>query len=151
MSTSTQGRRKHNACLFRLRENCPLRRLRKNKSHDEHTHLPTPIGRHWTGQPSVLPTNDGTISVICEQQLSTAHSSCGTHRQEGNLDSMDTDPVGQAGPSFLGPPADPCSAMGHAAVSNACDCLRNPSEGSSDVSMELDSGVDPETGERAMG
>ena len=35
--TTTPGRRKHNACLFRLRENCPLRKLRKSKCHGELT------------------------------------------------------------------------------------------------------------------
>lgn len=34
---SSQGRRKHSACLFRVRENCPFRRLRRNMCNGKKT------------------------------------------------------------------------------------------------------------------
>lgn len=40
---TSQGRRKHSACLFRVRENCPFRKLRRNvrkgKKNDDHIKL----------------------------------------------------------------------------------------------------------------
>lgn len=142
---TTQGRRKHNACVFRLRENCPLRKLRKNKSVEPLTH-PSPGGGHWTERAciSAPAANDSAISVICAPQPSIVSSGCDPCRLMANPDAMETDVVVHP----VGSPPTPAPA---AVARGPCVRPRNPSEGSSDTSMEFDCGVDPETGERAMG
>ncbi|KAF4103090.1 hypothetical protein G5714_015973 [Onychostoma macrolepis] len=140
---TSQGRRKHSACLFRVRESCPFRKLRRNVCNDSRSTL-VPTG----GQLRALETppragssgSDCGINTAVSVETFSRPPQSDSHLQEEFSD-MDTD-------------MDPPTGSGHA-VSDAPECsnlsLQQCRLSSSDTVMDLDSGVDPETGERAQG
>ncbi|KAG7469483.1 hypothetical protein MATL_G00129500 [Megalops atlanticus] len=171
---ATQGRRKHNACLLRIRENCPFRKLRKNKCYDIQNVPSQKTGEHWahfTDQPALaVPQEDCGAAVVYSEpcpQAAFVQPTCCLHQSQEQLTfppsspilfplqntaAMDTDhltpPEPQAGCYAL-PSASSSSASVPSVLSPQHQ--QNLSALTCDASMELDSGVDPETGERAQG
>ncbi|XP_077071432.1 uncharacterized protein LOC143723248 [Siphateles boraxobius] len=141
---SSQGRRKHNACLFRMRENCPFRKLKRNVCSDCRSTL-VPTGGHWrTVPPQAGPSvsNCGINRVVEVKTFSRPpQSACHLHEE---FSAMDTDMAPPTGSSYsvisdnLGP-------------SNISLINQQRHMSSNNMIMDLDSKVDPETGERAQG
>ncbi|KAJ8398502.1 hypothetical protein AAFF_G00427570 [Aldrovandia affinis] len=144
---AAQGRRKHGACFLRIRENCPFRKLRKNKCYDLENVPAKKSGERWAhfnDHPALaVPQADSGISVIDQPAV---------FLNELQEQAMDTDnvrsPASQARPSDV-PAAASAPARGPSVP--IPQHQQNPAAFNCDTSMELDSGVDPETGERAQG
>ncbi|KAG5856475.1 hypothetical protein ANANG_G00008340 [Anguilla anguilla] len=156
---ATQGRRKHGTCFLRIKEHCPFRKLRKNKCYDIEDVPVKNIGDHWANfsdHPTLaLPQVDSRISVVCLEPCSQGvfHQStcCLDRSQEQPMDTDNERPaVSQAGPSDA-PCASSSPAPSPSAPVPVSQHLQNQTPFNSDSSMELDNGVDPETGERAQG
>ncbi|KAJ8290045.1 hypothetical protein GJAV_G00008110 [Gymnothorax javanicus] len=150
---TTQGRRKQGTCFLRIREHCPFRKLRKNKCYDIENVPAKKIGERWahfSDHPTLnLPQADSGISVVClEPHAQVAIHSPACSLNQSQEQPMDTDtvrfPPSQAGPSGACPSSSlaPAPTLHH---------LQNTSPFNNDTRMELDSAVDPETGERAQG
>ncbi|KAG9345353.1 hypothetical protein JZ751_009900 [Albula glossodonta] len=139
---ATQGRRKHGACFLRIRENCPFRKLRKNKCYDIENVPAKKTGECW--------------AHFSDHPAQSALHQPSCHLDQSQEQAMDTDnlrspasPI-QAGPSNAAP-ALPSPAPSPLVPISAPQHQHNLAAFSCDASMELDNGVDPETGERAQG
>ncbi|KAL1259637.1 hypothetical protein QQF64_010214 [Cirrhinus molitorella] len=135
---TSQGRRKHSACLFRMRESCPFRKLRRNMCNDSRSTL-VPTGGQW--RTLETPPQAGSSGTNRVETYSRPHQS-DSHLQEAFL-AMNTD-------------MDPPTGSGYAVSdtpgpSNLSLINQRSRLSASDTVMDLDSGVDPETGERAQG
>lgn len=147
---TSQGRRKHSECLFRMRENCQFRKLKRNKCGDSRNSIVS-NGEQWGASksqimagPSVSNSNINTAVSIESLSRPPANLQSVSHPQE-ELSAMDTDmPPSAARPNYM-----VSGTAGRSSFSLINHQQHNLS--SSDTSMELDSGVDPETGERAQG
>ncbi|KAL7874227.1 hypothetical protein SRHO_G00051970 [Serrasalmus rhombeus] len=141
MSSST-GRRKHSACMLRIRESCPLRKLRKNKCSVSSSS--EAAGRRWGN-------SKASVSAVakCETFPQTLSAQAFFHQQQQG---EHTDMEAEAAPCIADPSFSSLSASAYSApsASNLMKLHQN-SLSTSDPSMELDNGVDPETGERAQG
>ncbi|XP_078143356.1 uncharacterized protein LOC144541935 [Centroberyx gerrardi] len=120
--------RRKASCLLRIRENCPFRRLRRNKY--DVSAASSAIGPYWSDlSPSA---NNQPVSTVYSEPLPplpTYQNVYIPHQsQVAIVIHMDLDSAA-------------------ADRSN----LPNPQHRHTEDSMELDSGVDPETGERAQG
>lgn len=142
---SSQGRRKHGACLFRMRENCPFRKLKRNVCSDCRNTL-VPTGGHWRtcdpppqAGPSV--SNCGINRAVEVKTFSRPPQSASHLHEE--FSAMDTDMDPPTGSSYT-----ISDDMGPSNIS-----LINQQRllSSNNMIMDLDSKVDPETGERAQG
>lgn len=140
---TSQGRRKHSACLFRVRENCPFRKLRRNVCNESRSTL-VPTGGQWraleTPPRAGASGSDCGINTAVSVETFSRPPQSDSHLQE-EFSAMDTD-------------MDPPTGSGHP-VSDAPGrsnlSLQQCRLSSCDTVMDLDSGVDPETGERAQG
>ncbi|KAM4600323.1 uncharacterized protein ACJ7VT_020266 [Polymixia lowei] len=135
MATIT-ARRKHNTCLLRIREHCPFRKLRRNR------YDVSAASSVWGDlrETSIPPANNQPISTIYSepppvptyQNIYIPHQSQGAVAVQMDLDSA------------------PCSSMLSNLQPGTQQQHRAPTA-PREASMELDSEVDPETGERAQG
>ncbi|KTF74226.1 hypothetical protein cypCar_00019354 [Cyprinus carpio] len=137
---TSQGRRKHSACLFRMRENCPFRQLRRNVCNDSRSTL-VPTG----GQRRTLETppgsNCGINRSVSVETFSRPPQYDADVQEEFSAMDTDMDPPTGSGFAVSHPPGP----------SNLSLINQQRRLSSSDTVMYLDSGVDPETGERAQG
>ncbi|KTG36129.1 hypothetical protein cypCar_00002533 [Cyprinus carpio] len=142
---TSQGRRKHSACLFRVRENCPFRKLRRNVRKDSRSAL-VPTGGQWRTlesppQAGASGSDCGINRAVSVETFSRPPQS-DSHLQE-EFSAMDTDMDPPTGSGYT-----ISDVPGH---SNLTLINQQCRLSSSDTIMDLDSGVDPETGERAQG
>ncbi|CAM4701808.1 unnamed protein product [Leuciscus chuanchicus] len=140
---SSQGRSKHSACLFRMRENGPFRKLKRNVCNDCRSTL-VPTAGHWRtcepppqAGPSV--SNCGINRAVEVKTFSRPPQSASHLHEE--FSAMDTDMYPPTGSSHT-----ISDDLGPSNIS-----LINQQRLSSNTIMDLDSKVDPETGERAQG
>lgn len=129
---TSQGRRKHSACLFR--------KLRRNLCSDSRSAL-VPTGGQWRTlesppQAGASGSNCGINRAFSVETFSRPPQS-DSHLQD-ELSAMDTD---------MDPTGSGYAISDVPGLSFNQQCRLS----SSDTNMELDSGVDPETGERAQG
>ncbi|KAJ8287948.1 hypothetical protein COCON_G00006070 [Conger conger] len=158
---AAQGRRKHGTCFLRIKEHCPFRKLRKNKCYDIENVPSKKIGEHWahfSAHPNLaVPQADSGISVVCLEPYATVSfhqpACCLDQSQEQPMDTDNARPsASRAGPSDA-----PCASSSPAPNPSAPVSIPVPQHlpnllpFNCDPSMDLDSGVDPETGERAQG
>ncbi|KAK9961041.1 hypothetical protein ABG768_008859 [Culter alburnus] len=139
---SSQGRRKHSACLFRVRENCPFRRLRRNMCNDSRSTLVPTAGQWRTCEtpPQAGPSVSDSNRAVDVETFSRPPQSA-SHLQE--LSAMDTDMDPPTGSSYT--VSDDPEPSNFSLINHQCRLSSN------NTIMDLDSGVDPETGERAQG
>lgn len=144
---TSQGRRKHSACLFRMRENCPFRKLRRNKCGDSMNSIVLPEGQ-WGTTPTMSGSSvsNGVINAAVSVETFSANLQSPSHPHE-ELSAMDTDmalSTSTARPNYM-----VSGTAGRPNFSLINQQQHNPFP--SDTSMDLDRGVDPETGEQAQG
>lgn len=138
---TSQSRRKHGACLSRVRENCPFRKLKRNDS----TSTLVPTGGHWRTletppQAGASGSDCGINRAVSVETFSRPPQSDSHVQEEFSAMDTDMDPPTSSGYSVSDAPG-PSSLI--------INQLRHMS--SIDIVMDLDSGVDPETGEQAQG
>ncbi|KAJ8354693.1 hypothetical protein SKAU_G00222600 [Synaphobranchus kaupii] len=154
---ATQGRRKHGTCFLRIKEHCPFRKLRKNKCYDIENVPAKKTGERWarfSDHPTLaVPQADSGISVVClEPHAQVAFpqpACCFDQSQEQPMDTDNVRPRASQAEASNAPGAS--SSPAPSPPVPLPQNLQNPSPFNCDTSMELDSGVDPETGERAQG
>ncbi|KAL6488513.1 hypothetical protein MHYP_G00022540 [Metynnis hypsauchen] len=143
--SSSSGRRKHSACMLRIRESCPFRKLRKNKCSVSSSS--EAAGRRWGN-------SQASVSAVakCAETFPQTLSVQAFFHQQQQQQGGHTDMEAEAAPCIADPAFSSLSASAYSApsASNLMKLHQN-SLSTSDPSMELDSGVDPETGERAQG
>ncbi|KAL7394273.1 hypothetical protein ABVT39_023385 [Epinephelus coioides] len=120
------------SCLLRLRENCPFRKLRR-KTYDVSTASSSPIGSYWNNIDP--PTSNQPISTVYSQPLPPPYR-CSPDQPEAAADVHMEDENQQ-------------NQQNQQHQQNHQD-QQNPENIVEDF-MDLDDGVDPETGERAQG
>lgn len=141
---ASQSRRKHSACLFRVRENCPFRKLRRNVCNDSRL---VPTGGQWrtleTPPQAGASGSDCGINRAVSVETFSRPPQSDSHVQE-EFSAMDTD---------MDPPIGSGYAVSDAPGPSNLSLINQQRRLSSNdtVIMDLDSGVDPETGERAQG
>ncbi|KAI7806540.1 hypothetical protein IRJ41_007756 [Triplophysa rosa] len=127
-----------------MKENCPFRKLRRNKCCDSMNSVVLAGGQWGTTQTMAgTSVSNGVINaaVSVETFPRPPNLQSPSHPRE-ELSAMDTD----MGPSTARP-----SYMVSGTAGRPNFSLINQQQHNSDTSMDLDSGVDPETGERAQG
>lgn len=144
--TSSPERRKHGACLLRIRESCPFRKLKKNKCGV--SSISEAVARRWGCSPATVPLlanpAEGYPQAQCVQPYFHLH-----HQQHQDHSAMDA----EAAPSIAGTAFSSSHRPYTGPVPSATNLisLHQSSLSACDNSMELDNCVDPETGERAQG
>ncbi|KAJ7985473.1 hypothetical protein DPEC_G00352390 [Dallia pectoralis] len=146
------ARRKHGACLLRIRENCPFRKLRKNRGYDLTPSTSACDGACWRDFSELSTSTNRPISTFVDPPTPSYQSVLPSQSQDPMA--MDTEVIRLPSPAMdvtsltasgllpPGPPVPNLQAAGqHRDV---------PTAPPSELRMELDSGVDPETGERAQ-
>ncbi|XP_076846671.1 uncharacterized protein LOC143491497 [Brachyhypopomus gauderio] len=145
--SSTKGRRTHTACVMRMRETCPFRKMRRGQCCES-------PGRRWRnscdqpGVPAASPCGGGMEAVYVETCPPSPTTPQRPHPHTQAAVAMDSD----IAPLISGPMFSSFSSSLYS-VSSASTPMNFHQSGlsSSDASMDLDSAVDPETGERAQG
>ncbi|XP_036827821.1 uncharacterized protein LOC118946878 [Oncorhynchus mykiss] len=150
------ARRKHGACLLRIKENCPLRKFRKNRCYDVTATSSAGGGVCWGdfSKHPISASKTGPINTIYVEPLPPSYQSIHRPHQSQDPIAVDMEVVRPQAPitGVMSLPPSSVLAPGPLVpnLQPAYQHRRLPSAASSEASMELDSGVDPETGERAQ-
>lgn len=143
--TTVPARRKHGACLLRIRENCPFRKFRKNKCYDV-TSTPAGAGAHWSNfsDHPVSASNDQLLREEPTTPILTYPVLYHNHQIQHPVD-MDMEDIVQGPARIMGVlSVNPSSSL------DPRPLVPNLTPPNSESSVEPSSGVDPETGERAQ-
>lgn len=144
--TTVPARRKHSACLLRIRENCPFRKFKKNRCYDV-TSTSAGAGVRWSNfcEHPVSASNDQLISGEPTPPIPTTYPVLYHNQQLQHPVAMDMEDIVRG----------PTPKMGVLRVTSSSGLdprplVPNLTPPNSESNIELSSGVDPETGERAQ-